>query len=64
MARIYDFTEYKLHALMEWLATENRYEDADLVRETLDAYLLGQCDIEWCEGAPYAIYASESDVPG
>jgi len=62
MGQIYDFTEYKLHALMERLATENRYEDADLVRETLDAYLLGQCSINWRDGAPYAIYASESDI--
>jgi len=64
MAQIYDFTEYKLHALMEQLASENLIEGADLVRKALDAYLLGQCDIEWCEGAPYAIYANESDVAG
>ena len=62
MAQIYDFTEFKLHALMEQLASENRIESADLIRKALDAYLLGQCDIEWCEGAPYAIYANESDV--
>ena len=62
MGQIYDFTEYKLHALMEQLASENRCDDADLVRKALDAYLLGRCDIEWCDGAPYAIYASESDI--
>jgi len=64
MGQIYDFTVHKLHALMEQLATENRYDDADLVRRTLDAYLLGQCGIEWREGAPYAIYAGESDIEG
>ena len=64
MGQIYDFTEYKLHALMEQLASENRCDDADLVRRTLDAYLLGQCSINWREGAPYAIYVDECDVEG
>jgi len=53
MAQIYDFTEFKLHALMEQLASENRIESADLIRKALDAYLLGHCDIEWRLGAPY-----------
>ena len=64
MAQIYDFTEYKLHALMEQLASENLIEDADLVRKALDAYLLGQCSIDWCDGEPYATYANESDIEG
>ena len=64
MGQIYDFTEYKLHALMEQLASENRCDDADLVRRTLDAYLLGQCSINWREGAPYAKYVDECDVEG
>ena len=64
MAQIYDFTEYKLHALMEQLASENLIEDADLVRKALDAYLLGHCSIDWCDGEPYATYANESDIEG
>ena len=60
MAQIYDFTEFKLHALMEQLASENRIDDADTIRKALDAYLLGNCDITWVKGAPYATYTEDN----
>ncbi len=52
MAEIHDYTEFKLHALMESAARENQYEIADALREVLDGYLLGELQIEWANGFP------------
>jgi hypothetical protein len=52
MAEIHDYTEFKLHALMESAASENQYEIADALREVLDGYLLGELHIEWANGFP------------
>ena len=52
MAQIYDFTEYKLHQLMESAAETQRYDIADDLRVVLDGYLLGELSIEWVSGWP------------
>ena len=52
MGQIYDFTEYKLHQLMESAAETQRYDIADDLRVVLDGYLLGELSIEWVSGWP------------
>ncbi len=59
MAEVHDFTEFKLHALMERAASENQYEIADALREVLDGYLLGELQVEWSNGFPLVINVTE-----
>ena len=63
MAEIYDYTEFKLHQLMEGAASLQRYDIADDLRVVLDGYLLGELDIEWVNGWPLP-YTVENDAEG
>ena len=52
MAEVYDFTEFKLHQLMESYALSNQYGIARALAEVLDDYLLGRVTVEWYNGIP------------
>jgi len=60
MAQVYDFTEFKLHALMESYARSSQFELANALADVLDGYLLGQLQIEWSEGLPLVINVTEA----
>ena len=49
---VYDYTEYKLHYLIEDLDNAGNVALAEVYQEVLDAYLLGDIDIKWVEGMP------------
>ena len=59
MAEIHDYTEFKLHALMENAAQASQYEIADALREVLDGYLLGELQVEWANGFPLVMNVTE-----
>ena len=54
MADIYDFTEYKLHQLMERAAEARRDELADWLYFILNQYLEGKVLISFVNGMPVA----------
>ena len=64
MADIYDYTEFKLHQLMESAAETEHYDTADDLRLVLDGYLLGELSIEWVNGWPMPSYVERIDVEG
>ena len=64
MAEIYDYTEFKLHQLMESAATLQRHDIADDLRVVLDGYLLGELSIEWVDGWPLPGTVEQNDVEG
>ena len=64
MADIYDYTEFKLHQLMEDAAETQRYDIADDIRAVLDGYLLGELSIEWVDGWPLPYTVEQNDVEG
>jgi hypothetical protein len=49
---VYDFTEYKLHQLVEYAASKGRADLASSMLEALDAYMLGNIDIVFIDGWP------------
>jgi len=64
MAEIYDYTEFKLHQLMESAAELQRHDIADDLRVVLDGYLLGELSIEWVDGWPLPGTVEQNDVEG
>ena len=64
MAEIYDYTEFKMHQLMESAAETQRYDIADDLRVVLDGYLLGELSIEWVDGWPLPGTVEQNDVEG
>ncbi len=52
MAEIHDYTEHKLHQLMESYARSSQYDIASALAEVLDEYLLGRVTVEWINGIP------------
>ena len=62
MAIVYDYTEFKLHQLMEDAAGTQRYDIADDLRIVLDGYLLGELSIEWVNGWPLPGTVEQNDV--
>ena len=50
---IIDFTAYKMRSLVKQLDEIGRDDLAGNMQDALDAYLLGEIDIEWSEGWPY-----------
>ena len=59
MAEVHDFTEFKLHQLMESYARDSQHDLANAMREVLDGYLLGQLQVEWSDGLPLVINVTE-----
>tara|TARA_R110002074_G_scaffold136579_1_gene281336 strand:+ start:720 stop:902 length:183 start_codon:yes stop_codon:yes gene_type:complete len=55
MSNLYDFTEFKLHALMERAASTGDEEIAEAYRICLDEYLLGNIAISFQNGFPVII---------
>ena len=55
MAIIYDYTEYKLHSLMEGAADAGHAELADWLYMVLDEYLAGNAAISFEKGMPVII---------
>ena len=64
MAILYDYTEFKLHQLMENAAETQHYDTADDLRIVLDGYLLGELSIEWVNGWPLPGTVDQNDVEG
>tara|TARA_R100000008_G_scaffold85329_1_gene74962 strand:+ start:998 stop:1204 length:207 start_codon:yes stop_codon:yes gene_type:complete len=64
MGEIYDFTEYKLHQLMERAAKAKRPDVAEQLSIALDAYLMGEVTIKFVEGWPvaYLVPANDNDI--
>ena len=52
MAIIYDFIEYKLAQLIERADEAKRTDVADGLLKVLDAYILGNVDVEFVDGWP------------
>ena len=48
-----DFTAYKMRNIIESLDNIGRDDLATNMQGALDAYMLGEIDIEWHEGWPY-----------
>ena len=55
MAIIYDFTEFKLHQLMERAALARRDDVADWLYDVLNEYLSGNVAISFENGLPVII---------
>jgi hypothetical protein len=55
MATIYDYTEYKLHSLMEGAARDGHDELADWLYIVLNEYLTGNVAISFEKGMPIII---------
>jgi hypothetical protein len=51
---VYDFTEYKLHQIIEYAASKGRPDVAASMLDALDAYMLGNIDIVFIDGWPHA----------
>ena len=51
---VYDFTEFKLHQLIEYAASKGRPDVAASMLEALDAYMMGNIDIVFIDGWPHA----------
>ena len=51
---VYDFIEFKMHALIEQVAQTGREDLALAMSNALDAYLLGEIDIGFIDGWPVA----------
>jgi len=49
---VYDYTEYKLHYLIEDLDNAGNVALAEVYQDVLDAYLVGDIDIKWVKGMP------------
>ena len=49
---VYDYTEWKLHYLIEDLYNAGNMALAEVYQEVLDAYLVGDIDIKWVKGMP------------
>ena len=49
---VYDYTEYKLHYLIEDLDNAGNVALAEVYQEVLDSYLAGDIDIKWVKGMP------------
>jgi len=64
MADVYDYTEFKLHQLMERAASTEHYDTANDLRLVLDGYLLGELSIEWVSGWPRPVTVERIDVEG
>ena len=62
MGELYDFTEFKLHQLMESAAKRGRLDIATQISDALNAYLMGEVHIEFIEGWPMAYRYDESDT--
>jgi hypothetical protein len=62
MGELYDFTEYKLHQLMEYAAELERPDIAVQIADMLDAYLMGEAHIEFVDGWPVQYSHSLSDT--
>ena len=51
---VHDFTEHKLHQIIEYAAAKGRPDLAASMLEALDAYMLGNIDIVFIDGWPHA----------
>jgi len=60
MGELYDFTEFKMHQLIEHCADINRADIATEISNALDSYLLGDIRIEFVDGWPIAYDTEES----
>ena len=57
---VYDFVEYKLHALVNLASEKGREDIATAMLDALDAYLMGKVDIIFVDGWPQAARRVES----
>tara|TARA_B100000131_G_scaffold262895_1_gene259481 strand:- start:499 stop:735 length:237 start_codon:yes stop_codon:yes gene_type:complete len=67
---VIDFTEYKLHRLVDEFAKANRLDIATVLSDALDKYILGQLEITFVDGWPHivketkgTIQSDKSDTP-
>ena len=59
---VIDFTEYKMHRLVDEYAKANRLDIATVLSDALDKYILGQVEITFVDGWPHiANGTKESD---
>tara|TARA_A100001515_G_scaffold118037_1_gene100193 strand:+ start:390 stop:635 length:246 start_codon:yes stop_codon:yes gene_type:complete len=61
---VYDFVEYKLHALVTYAADAGRVDIATAMIDALDAYLMGEVDIIFVDGWPHASRKPEFEERG
>ena len=52
---IADFTAYKMRSLIEALAKLGHADYANAMQDALDAYLLGEINIDFVDGWPYTL---------
>jgi hypothetical protein len=64
---VIDFTEYKMHRLVDDFAKSNRLDIATVLSEALDNYLLGNIKIRFVDGWPHIVAGTKesdkSDTP-
>ena len=59
---VIDFTEYKMHRLVDEFAKANRLDIATVLSDALDKYILGLVSISFVDGWPHiASGTKESD---
>lgn len=59
MGTLYDFTEFKLHQLVEYADSIARPDIAKQLSDALDKYLMGEIHIEFVDGWPIAYQLNE-----
>ena len=61
-----DFTEYKLHRLIDTLAKAQRLDIAEVLSNALDKYIMEEIDIVFVDGWPHIVngtkQSDESDT--
>ncbi len=60
---VYDFIEFKMHKLIEHVASVGREDLALSLSEALDSYLMGEIDIGFIDGWPVAYEALHIENP-
>ena len=59
MGELYDFTEFKLHRLIEYADKIARPDIAKQLSDALDKYLMDEIHIEFVDGWPVAYQLNE-----
>ena len=59
MGELYDFTEFKLHQLIEYADSIARPDIATQLSDALDKYLMDEIHIEFVDGWPVAYQLNE-----
>tara|TARA_R110000751_G_scaffold168774_1_gene274893 strand:+ start:1196 stop:1396 length:201 start_codon:yes stop_codon:yes gene_type:complete len=59
---LFDFTAYKMRSIIESLAAMGRDDIAHDMQLALDAYMLGEIDIEWRDGWPRLLGSVRTDI--